>query len=225
MKIAILGNGKMGKKITELSIKKGHSVVCISSSNNPAKLLNLNIADVAIDFSTPSTAFENVAHAINSGVPVISGTTAWLDKLQNINDLCIAKGGAFLHASNFSLGANIFLEINKTLAKLMRNQNYESNIHEIHHTQKLDSPSGTAIALSKQINKIRGDNTPITSHRVNNNAGTHQITYSSKEDKIEIKHTANNRDCFAIGAIIAAEWIIGKKGVYSMKDVLAKPTT
>ena len=224
MRIAILGNGKMGKKITELSRKKGHSIVCISNSKNPAKLLNLKIADVAIDFSTPNSAYENVSHAINSGVPVISGTTAWLDKLQKINDLCIAKDGAFLHASNFSLGVNIFLEINKKLAKLMKNQNYKSNIHEIHHTQKIDSPSGTAIVISEQINKIRRENTSIKSHRINNNAGTHKITYSSKEDQIEIKHTAKNRDCFAIGAIMAAEWIIGKKGIYSMKDVLTETT-
>ena len=223
MKIAILGNGKMGKKISELAIKKKHTVVCISNSKNPARLIDLSIADVAIDFSTPSTAFENVSHAINSGIPVVSGTTAWLDKIQNIHDLCITKGGAFLHASNFSLGVNIFLEINKRLAELMKNQNYESTIHEVHHKQKIDSPSGTAIALSKQINKILKKETPITSQRVNNNTGTHQISYLSKTDRIEIKHTANNRDCFAIGAIMAAEWIIGKQGIYSMKDVLAQP--
>ncbi|MDA1009022.1 MAG: 4-hydroxy-tetrahydrodipicolinate reductase [Bacteroidetes bacterium] len=222
MKIAILGNGKMGKRISELAIKKGHSIVCISDSKTPAKSLDLSIADVAIDFSTPTAAFENISHAINSGIPIISGTTAWLDKLQNINDLCIKKEGAFLYASNFSLGVNIFFELNKKLATLMKNQSYESKIHEIHHTQKLDSPSGTAITLAVQMNEILMTKTKITADRIDDIPGTHQITYSSKVDEIEIKHTANNRDGFAMGAIIAAEWIIGKKGIYSMKDVLAQ---
>jgi len=222
MKIAILGNGKMGKEISKLATKKGYNIVCISDSNTPAKSLDLSIADVAIDFSTPTTAFENIAHAINSGIPVISGTTAWLDKLENINDLCTTKGGAFLYASNFSLGMNIFFDLNKKLATLMKNQNYESKIHEIHHTQKLDSPSGTAITLAEQMNEILKNKTTITANRTNGNPGTHQITYSSKVDDIEIKHTANNRNGFAMGALMAAEWIIGKKGVYSMQDVLSQ---
>ena len=220
MKIALLGNGKMGKRISELATKKGYSIVCVSDSKNPAITLDLSIADVAIDFSTPSTAFENISHAINSGIPVISGTTAWLDKLQKINELCIAKGSAFLYASNFSLGVNIFFELNKKLAELMKNKDYTNNIHEIHHTQKIDSPSGTAVSLAEQMNKILDSQTIITSDRIKDNTGIHQITYSSKLDKIEIKHTSNNRDGFAIGAIIAAEWIIDKKGVYSMKDIL-----
>jgi 4-hydroxy-tetrahydrodipicolinate reductase len=220
MKIALLGNGKMGKRISELATKKGYSIVCVSDSKNPAITLDLSIADVAIDFSTPSTAFENISHAINSGIPVISGTTAWLDKLQKINELCMAKGSAFLYASNFSLGVNIFFELNKKLAELMKNKDYTNNIHEIHHTQKIDSPSGTAVSLAEQMNKILDSQTIITSDRIKDNTGIHQITYSSKLDKIEIKHTSNNRDGFAIGAIIAAEWIIDKKGVYSMKDIL-----
>ena len=222
MKIAILGNGKMGKRISELATKRGHRIVCIADSKTPAKSLNLSIADVAIDFSTPTIAFENIAHAINSSIPIISGTTAWLDKLQNINDLCTIKGGAFLYASNFSLGVNIFFELNKKLAELMKNKNYERKIHEVHHTQKLDSPSGTAIKLEEQMDKILESKTIINSDRINDDAGTHQITYSSKVDKIEIKHTANNRDGFAIGAIIAAEWIIGKKGIYNIKDILVQ---
>ena len=220
MKIALLGNGKMGKRISELATKKGYSIVCVSDSKNPAITLDLSIADVAIDFSTPSTAFENISHAINSGIPVISGTTAWLDKLQKINELSIAKGSAFLYASNFSLGVNIFFELNRKLAELMKNKDYTNNIHEIHHTQKIDSPSGTAVSLAEQMNKILDSQTIITSDRIKDNTGIHQITYSSKLDKIEIKHTSNNRDGFAIGAIIAAEWIIDKKGVYSMKDIL-----
>lgn len=222
MKIAILGNGRMGKRISELAAKKGHIIVCISDSKTPAKSVDLSIADVAIDFSTPNTAFENISHAINSGVPVISGTTAWLNKLQKITDLCTKKDGAFLYAPNFSLGANIFFELNKKLAKLMQDQNYESGIHEIHHTQKLDTPSGTAITLRDEMDEILDRRTKITAERIDDNAGIHQITYSSKVDEIKIKHIANNRDGFAIGAIIAAEWIIGRKGVYSMKDVLAQ---
>ena len=220
MRIAILGYGKMGKKVSELATKKGHNIVCVSSSSNPAKLLDLSVADVAIDFSTPTTAFENISHAINSGIPVVSGTTAWLDKLHDIHKICTKKRGAFLHAPNFSLGVNIFFEINKKLAELMKNKEYAYNIHEIHHTRKLDSPSGTAITLAEQINKRLECKSIITSERIDDVPGIHQITYSSKLDKIEIKHTANNRDGFAIGAIIAAEWIVGKEGIYSIKDIL-----
>ena len=222
MKIAILGNGKMGKRIGRLAKINGDKIVVISSSNRPAISIDLNIADVAIDFSTPSSAFENISHAINSGIPVISGTTAWLEKMQDIERLCIERNGAFLYASNFSLGMNIFFELNKKLAELMKNHKYESQIHEIHHTEKLDSPSGTAITLAKQMKNILSAESKITTDRIDDVPGTHQITYSSSVDEIKIKHIAKNRDGFAMGAIIAAEWIIGKKGVFSMKDVLAQ---
>jgi len=222
MKIAILGNGKMGKRIGRLAKINGDKIVVISSSNRPAISIDLNIADVAIDFSTPSSAFENISHAINSGIPVISGTTAWLEKMQDIERLCIERNGAFLYASNFSLGMNIFFELNKKLAELMKNHKYESQIHEIHHTEKLDSPSGTAITLAKQMKNILSAESKITTDRIDDVSGTHQITYSSSVDEIKIKHIAKNRDGFAMGAIIAAEWIIGKKGVFSMKDVLAQ---
>lgn len=220
MNIAILGYGKMGKIISELATKLGHVIICTSDSNNPAISLDLSIADVAIDFSTPNTAFENISHAIKSGVPVISGTTNWLKGLKEITDLCVKEDGAFLYASNFSLGANIFFDINRKLAILMKHKNYKREIHETHHTQKLDSPSGTAISLRKQIDTILEGETIITADRIDDIPGTHQIIYSSEVDKIEIQHTANNRDGFAEGAIIAAEWIIGKKGIYSMQDVL-----
>ena len=220
MKIAILGNGKMGKRIGELAKKNGDKIIVVSSSDRPAISIDLSVADVAIDFSTPSSAFENISHAIRSGIPVVSGTTGWLEELQDIEKLCKEKNGAFLYASNFSLGMNIFFEINKKLAKLMKNHKYKSKIHEIHHTEKLDSPSGTAIALAQQIENILNIKSQITTDRINNITGTHQITYDSSVDKIEIKHIAKNRDGFAMGAIIAAEWIIGKKGVFSMKDVL-----
>ena len=220
MNIAILGNGRMGKRISELATEKGHTIVATSSSEKPANTLDLSSADVAIDFSTPSTAFENISHALNSGIPVISGTTAWLSKLEDVKDLCLQKEGAFLYASNFSLGVNLFFELNKKLAQLMKNHDYESKIHEVHHTRKLDSPSGTAITLGKQMQKITNTKSVITADRIDDLAGTHIISYTSAVDEIEIKHTAKNRDGFAMGAIIAADWIIGKKGVFSMKDVL-----
>jgi len=222
MKIAVLGNGRMGKRISKLAIERGYTIVSNSSSEKPASSLNLSTADVAIDFSTPTTAFENISHAINSGIPVVSGTTGWLKNLAAVEELCKAKKGAFLYASNFSLGMNIFFEINKTLAKLMKNQNYESNLHEIHHTKKLDSPSGTAKTLGEKMDTILENNTPITAERIGDVSGTHIIKYSSKVDEIEIKHTAKNRDGFAIGALIAGKWIIGKQGIFSMQDVLAQ---
>jgi 4-hydroxy-tetrahydrodipicolinate reductase len=222
MKIAILGNGRMGKRISELAKERGHSIVCTSSSEKPASTLDLSTADVAIDFSTPTTAFENISHAINSGIPVVSGTTGWLKNLKEIEDLCNTKKGAFLYASNFSLGMNIFFEINKTLAKLMKNQKYESSLHEIHHTKKLDSPSGTAKTLGEQMDEILANNTPITAERIGDVPGTHIIKYSCTMDEIEIKHSAKNRDGFAIGALIAGKWIIGKQGVFNMQDVLAQ---
>jgi len=220
MNIAILGNGRMGKRISELATEKGHTIVATSSSEKPAKTLDLSSTDVAIDFSTPSTAFANISHAINSGIPVVSGTTAWLSKLEDVKDLCLQKEGAFLYASNFSLGVNLFFELNKKLAQLMKNHDYESKIHEVHHTLKLDSPSGTAITLGEQMQKITNTKSVITVDRIDDLFGTHIISYNSSVDEIEIKHTAKNRDGFAMGAIIAADWIIGKKGVFSMKDVL-----
>ena len=220
MKIAILGNGKMGRCISKLATEKGHKIVITSSSEKTAISLDLTATDVAIDFSTPTTAFENISHAINSGIPVISGTTAWLDKLEDIKDLCIAKEGAFLYASNFSLGMNIVFELNKKLAKLIKNQKYETKIYETHHNEKLDSPSGTAKTLATDTKNILQKEINITSDRIKDIPGTHTITYSSSVDEIEIKHTANNRDGFAMGAIIAAEWIIGRKGVFCLQDVL-----
>ena len=222
MNIAILGNGRMGKRISELATEKGHTIIATSSSEKPANTLDFSFTDVAIDFSTPSAAFENISHALNSGIPVISGTTAWLSKLEDVKDLCLQKEGAFLYASNFSLGVNLFFELNKKLSQLMKNHDYESKIHEVHHKQKLDSPSGTAITLGEQIEEITNTKSVITVDRMDDVPGTHIISYTSVVDEIEIKHTAKNRDGFAMGAIIAADWIIGKKGVFSMKDVLAQ---
>ena len=220
MKIAILGNGKMGQHISELAKKRGHTIACVSSSKKPAHTLDLSTTNVAIDFSTPTSALTNISQAINSSIPVVSGTTGWLENLKEIEALCTAKKGAFLYASNFSLGMNIFFELNKDLAKLMQNQNYKSSIHEIHHAQKIDSPSGTAKTLAKNMEDILEKNTRITAERIGDEIGTHIVTYHSLIDELKIKHTAKNRDGFAIGAIIAGEWIIGKIGVFSMRDVL-----
>tara|TARA_B110001469_G_C9518690_1_gene258214 strand:- start:47 stop:712 length:666 start_codon:yes stop_codon:yes gene_type:complete len=221
MKIALLGFGKMGKRVEELATKKGHIVVCKSNSSDETKLLDLSIADVAIDFSTPSAAFENISHAIKSGIPVISGTTGWLEKIKEIESLCKSRKGAFLYSSNFSLGVNLFFKLNKQLAKIMQDFNYESKIHETHHVEKIDSPSGTALTLKKDLDIINTKEIAITSQRINNITGIHKINYSSFYDEIEIIHKAKNRDGFASGAIIAAEWIIKKEGIYSMNDVLA----
>ena len=221
MKIALLGFGKMGKKVEELATKKGHIVVCKSNSSDETKLLDLSTADVAIDFSTPSSAFENISYAIECGIPVISGTTGWLAKIKKIESLCKSRKGAFLYSSNFSLGVNLFFRLNKQLAKIMQDFNYESKIHETHHIEKIDSPSGTALTLKKDLDIINTKEIAITSERINNITGIHKINYSSFYDEIEIIHKAKNRDGFASGAIIAAEWIIKKEGIYSMNDVLA----
>jgi len=220
MKIAILGNGKMGRKVNDIASKKGHIITCKSDSNNTTDILDLSKADVAIDFSTPNTAFENICHALNTDIPVISGTTGWLDRKVEIEDICLKRNGAFLYSSNFSIGANLFFQLNKKLAELMNNQKYKCGIEEIHHTEKIDIPSGTALKLKEDIETRNCINTKITSQRIKNTTGIHKVNYTSINDEIEIKHTSKNRNGFAEGAIIAAEWIIGKKGIYSMKDVI-----
>jgi len=231
MKIALLGYGKMGKVIEEIALQRGHQIVLKTTRNT--KDINLQNADVAIDFSIPTAAVNNISACLNQNTPVISGTTGWLDKYDEMVALCNQKKGAFIYGSNFSLGVNIFFELNKKLAKMMRNFNqYNVEIEEIHHTQKLDAPSGTAISLANDIientelknwtlsPEKKENNIPITAKRLDKVPGTHIINYNSAVDSIEIKHTAHNRNGFALGAIIAAEWIINKKGVYTMKDVL-----
>ncbi|WP_299890661.1 4-hydroxy-tetrahydrodipicolinate reductase [uncultured Lacinutrix sp.] len=230
MKIALLGYGRMGKTIEAIALKRGHEIV-LKTSNTTSQ--EISIADVAIDFSIPSAAYNNITNAINNNIPVISGTTGWLEQYNDVVNVCKEKQGAFIYASNFSLGVNIFFELNKNLAKMMANlDTYNINLEEIHHTQKLDAPSGTAISLANDIienNKnykqwkldSNEDNSlPIVAKRIENVPGTHNITYKSEVDTIEIKHTAHNREGFALGAVIAAEWIIGKTGIFTMKDVL-----
>ncbi|GAA4244571.1 MULTISPECIES: 4-hydroxy-tetrahydrodipicolinate reductase [Winogradskyella] len=230
MKIALLGYGKMGKSIETIALNRNHTISLKVSSATTA--FDFSNTDVAIDFSLPTTAVANIKRALDAGVPVISGTTGWLDQYQDILDYCKEKNGAFLYASNFSLGVNIFFEINKRLSELMSDfPEYTTSIEEIHHTQKLDAPSGTAITLAEQIIENTNYNNwtldqpqpkeiLIDAKRIENVPGTHEITYNSEIDAISIKHTAHNRQGFALGAVIAAEWIKDKKGVFSMKDVL-----
>ena len=230
MRIALLGYGRMGKIIERIAIERGHSISLKVDSKTST--LDFSSTDVAIDFSLPSTAVSNIKNAIDANIPVISGTTGWLDNYNNIVDYCNEKKGAFLYASNFSLGVNIFFEVNRVLASLItKYPDYKLNIEEIHHTKKLDAPSGTAISIANDIisesdyknwtmDNPKDNEIKIEAKRIVDVPGTHSVDYSSKVDTIEIKHTAHNREGFALGAVIAAEWIADKKGVFSMKDVL-----
>lgn len=231
MKVALLGYGKMGKIIERILLERGHEVVLKKTSTTTFD--GLKNADVAIDFSLPSVAVANISECLTNGIPVISGTTGWLEEYPKMVSLCQEKNGAFLYGSNFSLGVNLFFQLNENLAKMMSRFNqYKVELEEIHHTQKLDAPSGTAISLSKGIiensnytswtlDKNREENQLyIDAKRIENVPGTHSVFYNSDVDTIEIKHTAHNREGFAFGAVIAAEWIIGKKGIFTMKDVL-----
>lgn len=230
MKIALLGYGKMGKVIEKIALQRGHNIVLKISSKD--KEYSLSGVDVAIDFSTPESAVNNITKCLNNDTPIISGTTGWLENYESIIDLCKTKNGTFLYASNFSLGVNIFFELNKTLAKLMNDlPNYNVSMEEIHHTQKLDAPSGTAITLAKGIienseyknwtlEAPQSYEIGIKAKRIDKVPGTHEINYDSDVDSIQIKHTAHSREGFALGAVIAAEWIHGKKGIFTMKDVL-----
>ncbi len=230
MKIALLGYGKMGKVIERIALERGHEIVLKKDQNNTFEgLLN---ADVAIDFSVPNSAVDNITECLNDGIPVISGTTGWLADYPKMVQLCEAKNGSFIYASNFSLGVNVFFELNEYLAKMMANlKQYKVSMEEIHHTQKLDAPSGTAITLAEGVIKHTDYanwtlETPISNEihieakRIENVPGTHSIFYDSEVDQIEIKHTAHSREGFALGAVVAAEWLVGKKGVFTMKDVL-----
>ncbi|WP_297805051.1 4-hydroxy-tetrahydrodipicolinate reductase [uncultured Polaribacter sp.] len=230
MKIALLGYGRMGKEIEKIALSRGHEIVIRKDVNDE---IDITLADVAIDFSVPHSAFNNIKNCINNNVPVISGTTGWLEKYEDAVALCEEKNSAFIYASNYSLGVNIFFELNKQLAKMMRSlEDYNISMEEIHHTKKLDAPSGTAITLAEGIienstkenwklgDKTSKENIPIIAKRIPDVPGTHTVWYDSEVDSIEIKHTANNRKGFALGAVVAAEWIIGKKGVFTMKDVL-----
>ncbi len=230
MKIALLGYGKMGKVIEQIALERNHEIVLRKGSQDSFE--GLENADVAIDFSVPSVAVENISTCLEKGIPVVSGTTGWLEKYDEMVALCNQKNGSFIYGSNFSLGVNIFFELNEYLAKMMNNlKQYKVSMEEIHHTQKLDAPSGTAISLANGIIKntsyenwtldVTNDNQiHIDAKRIENVPGTHSVFYDSEVDQIEIKHTAHSREGFALGSVVAAEWIIGKKGVFTMKDVL-----
>ncbi|MEP6949321.1 MAG: 4-hydroxy-tetrahydrodipicolinate reductase [Ginsengibacter sp.] len=248
MNIALLGYGKMGKAIEEIALQKGHQIVLRIDDQNLEELTkeNLRKADVAIEFTGPDSAVSNILLCFDAGIPVVCGTTGWLSQMNTVKQKCEEINASFLYASNFSIGVNIFFELNKKLAMLMKQQpNYDVSIEEIHHTGKKDAPSGTAITLAEQIitasaeknkwalrqaqdgkgiRQVQDDKASnelvITSKRIDPFAGTHSVKYTSGIDDIEIIHTAHNRKGFAVGALLAAEFIHDKKGIYSMKDVL-----
>lgn len=236
MNIAIIGYGKMGQEIEKIALKRNHKIVSIIDQENHWVEFadEIRKADVAIDFSTPSSVYNNIRNAFNNNLPIVVGTTGWKDRLPEIRTLCAKMDQSLIYSSNFSIGVNLFFELNKKLATLMKDYpEYDVNIEEIHHTSKVDSPSGTAIKLADDILNIikhkskwvnseetEDEELQIESKRISNTPGTHIITYNSKIDSIEIKHTAHNRQGFAQGAIMAAEWIVNHKGVFTMKDVL-----
>ena len=231
MKVGLIGYGKMGKAIEDILVERGHEVI-LKISHTPSSE-EVKELDVAIEFSRPEYAFENLNILLKAGIPTICGTTGWLEQLSEIEKITLANNTAFLYASNFSLGVNLFFELNQQLAKMMNKYRNEYNIHleEIHHTQKLDAPSGTAITIAEGIiNQTSYDNwsmeqdgetiIPIEAKRIEDVPGTHIVKYTSNVDTIEISHTAHNRKGFALGAVIAAEWIADKHGIFTMKDVL-----
>ena len=232
MKIALIGYGKMGKEIEKISHERGHEV--IFKIDKDSNLKNISGADVAINFCTPETALQNIELGLKSSIPVVSGTTGWLSDFNKIQELSKNLDISFLYSSNFSLGVNLFFDLNKKLAEIMKKHDqYSLKIEETHHIQKVDKPSGTAITLAEGIiekgkyNNWSMDNEkksiPIESKRIDKVPGTHMVNYSSELDSIEIKHIAKNRTGFALGAVIAAEWIVDKKGVFEMSDVINDP--
>ena len=230
MKIALLGYGKMGQVIERIALERGHEIVLKKDEFNTYE--GLASADVAIDFSVPMAAVDNISSCFHANVPVVSGTTGWLEHYDNMIALCKEKNGGFISSSNFSLGVNIFFELNDYLAKMMANlDSYNVTMEEIHHIHKLDAPSGTAISLAKGViensnytnwtlEEAKENEIHIEAVRLDEVPGTHTVNYNSNVDSIEIKHTAHTREGFAFGAVVAAEWLAGKHGVFSMKDVL-----
>ena len=237
MKIALIGYGKMGKAIEKLALEKGHQITAIVDSKNPIENTNFDGVDVAIEFTRPELAVKHMNFCLEIGLPIVVGTTAWQNDLIKITENVSKCNGALLHASNFSIGVNLFFEMNKKLAEIMEaHPSYKLEMTEIHHTQKLDKPSGTAVTLAEGIMehnnnyknwRLAEKNEPeneneffIHALREENVPGTHIINYSSPIDSIQMQHIAHTRDGFALGAILAAEWIKNKKGIFTMKDVL-----
>lgn len=239
MRIALLGYGKMGKMIERIAVSRGHQVVLVVDLDNRAdcSVEQLRQADMAIEFTTPAVAVDNYKWCMDAGVPVVSGTTGWLDRWEEVVGYCREKGGGFFFASNFSIGVNIFFRLNKYLAKMMDNfRDYKIFIEETHHIHKLDAPSGTAITLAEGIIKnhsayrswklyqgeeLGEDVLPVAAKRIGEVPGIHGVTYKSAVDEIEIRHSAFSREGFAQGAVFAAEFLFGKKGVYGMDDLLS----
>lgn len=234
MNIALLGYGRMGKTIEEIAESRGHKIVLKISDDIDNHDLEASKVDVAIDFSIPRAAFKNITTCFKNKIPVVCGTTGWLDDYEKARKICLEQDSALIYASNFSLGVNVFFELNQKLAGMMQGlKDYSVAIEEVHHTQKLDAPSGTAITLAQQIleknSKLKGwqlndadeDEIPISAKREENVPGTHTVTYDSEIDQIEIKHTAKSRQGFALGAVVAAEYLKDKSGIFTMKDVLS----
>jgi 4-hydroxy-tetrahydrodipicolinate reductase len=236
MNIALIGYGKMGKEIEQIALSRGHKIVLTVDAHNAKTftLDELKKADVAIEFSTPETALGNIYKCFDAGVPVVVGTTGWLDKLEEVKKACNEKKQTLFYTSNYSIGVNLFFKLNQQLAKLMNaHKEYNVSMEEIHHVHKLDSPSGTAISLAKQVienidEKDKWVNAAtsqrnelgIVSKRLDEVPGTHTVTYGSDIDEISITHIAYNRKGFASGAVVAAEWVKGKKGVFGMEYLM-----
>lgn len=239
MNILLLGYGKMGRIIEEIAMSRGHQIIGKINIDNRSELEQIqpNNVDVIIEFSQPEAALSNIRWGLERGIPVVSGTTGWLEKKPEIEQLTASREGTFFYASNFSIGVNVFFKVNQYLAQLMDEQSdYSVSIEEIHHTEKKDAPSGTAITLAEDIVKnldrlsdwelaedkpVKVDALPITSKRIDPAPGTHIIRYASEIDTIEISHTAHSRKGFALGAVLVAEWIKDKKGVLTMDDFLS----
>jgi len=238
MKIGLIGYGKMGKAIEAIALERGHEVVFRSNSSDPITPEQLTLADAAIEFTKPSLAVDHIRMAMESGTPLVVGTTGWNDHLSSVETLVSESNGSLIHASNFSIGVNILFDINERLASLLSEYpEYQASIEEVHHVQKLDAPSGTAITLANgildnnesYISWVCGEGQPphvnpgqlgVTAQRLPDVPGTHTVTYTSATDTITISHEAHSRKGFALGAVIAAEWIFNKKGIFTMKDVL-----
>jgi 4-hydroxy-tetrahydrodipicolinate reductase len=236
MRVALFGYGKMGKEIESVLLEKGHSVSLKINSSTNLNQVDFSDTDVAIEFSTPQTAKSNIKFCLSQHLPIVVGTTGWYDSLDELSQVCITNDGAFLYGTNFSIGVNIFFKVNEYLASIMNHfDDYKCEVKEIHHTEKIDAPSGTGITIANQIienverynnwknvpsNQLNDTKTlPLPSERLPNVPGTHIVKYENLIDKIELTHIAHNRKGFAIGSVLAAEWLLNKKGIYEMKDV------